>query len=114
MPPMRFPALSLAMVSVLLLRIGSGVTAEDPPAADPAQPPAQAAATSTSPAEKGPEPEPKSEKEKDKEKPKLKPGTTKLATFGGGCFWCTEAVFQRAPGVQMVVSGYAGGHVPFP
>jgi peptide-methionine (S)-S-oxide reductase len=36
------------------------------------------------------------------------------ATFGGGCFWCTEAVFQRVPGVRSVVSGYAGGNVPFP
>jgi peptide-methionine (S)-S-oxide reductase len=36
------------------------------------------------------------------------------ATFGGGCFWCLEAAFERIPGVKAVVSGYAGGTVPNP
>ncbi len=39
---------------------------------------------------------------------------TELATFGGGCFWCVEAIFERVSGVQLVVSGYAGGHVANP
>ncbi|CAL2059984.1 peptide-methionine (S)-S-oxide reductase MsrA [Tenacibaculum sp. 190524A05c] len=37
---------------------------------------------------------------------------TKIATVGGGCFWCTEAVFNQIKGVEKVVSGYAGGNVP--
>lgn len=37
-----------------------------------------------------------------------------IATFGSGCFWCTEAVFQRMKGVEKVVSGYSGGHVENP
>jgi len=37
-----------------------------------------------------------------------------LATFGAGCFWCVEAIFQRIEGVDTVVSGYAGGSVKNP
>ena len=37
-----------------------------------------------------------------------------IATLGGGCFWCLEAVFQEVEGVSRVVSGYAGGHLPNP
>jgi len=40
--------------------------------------------------------------------------TVSLATFGGGCFWCVEAVFERMPGVKTVTSGYAGGITPDP
>ena len=35
-----------------------------------------------------------------------------IATIGGGCFWCTEAVFQKVKGVEKIVSGYAGGNAP--
>lgn len=36
------------------------------------------------------------------------------ATFGAGCFWCVEAVFEQLKGVQKVEAGYAGGHVDNP
>ena len=48
---------------------------------------------------------------KDEAAEKLK---TSLATFGGGCFWCTEAVFLKVRGVSKVVSGYTGGPKPNP
>lgn len=37
-----------------------------------------------------------------------------IATFGGGCFWCLEAVFDELQGVDHVESGYAGGEVAYP
>jgi peptide-methionine (S)-S-oxide reductase len=47
------------------------------------------------------------------------PGTVanrreEVATLGGGCFWCLDAVYRDLEGVTRVVSGYAGGHVPNP
>ncbi|MES2689223.1 MAG: peptide-methionine (S)-S-oxide reductase MsrA [Bacteroidota bacterium] len=39
---------------------------------------------------------------------------TATATFGAGCFWCVEAVFQQLEGVDTVISGYMGGDVPNP
>ncbi|APY00082.1 peptide-methionine (S)-S-oxide reductase [Lacinutrix venerupis] len=37
-----------------------------------------------------------------------------IATFANGCFWCTEAVFNRVVGVEQVVSGFTGGHIKNP
>lgn len=45
------------------------------------------------------------------------PSATPTATtiyLGGGCFWCTEAIFTRLQGVQAVCSGYANGHTQYP
>jgi len=61
----------------------------------------------------------------EKDKSRISPGyaeqqgtakavTLQRATFGTGCFWCTEAVFERLQGVASVTSGYSGGNVPNP
>jgi peptide-methionine (S)-S-oxide reductase len=39
---------------------------------------------------------------------------SEIVTLGGGCFWCTEAVFKRLAGVEKVEPGYSGGPVPNP
>jgi len=39
---------------------------------------------------------------------------TEIATLGGGCFWCLEAVYEQMEGVRKVESGYMGGHLPDP
>jgi peptide-methionine (S)-S-oxide reductase len=41
-------------------------------------------------------------------------GSSEIATLGGGCFWCLEAVYDEMAGVISVESGYMGGHVPNP
>jgi len=55
-------------------------------------------------------------KETNKQKPQIKSSSmgTETITFGSGCFWCTEAIFQQVKGVEKVVSGYSGGHVVNP
>ena len=43
-----------------------------------------------------------------------KEAITETAIIGGGCFWCTEAVFEKVDGVKEAISGYAGGKIPNP
>jgi peptide-methionine (S)-S-oxide reductase len=46
--------------------------------------------------------------------PATPPPYVEVATLGGGCFWCLEAVYDEISGVVKVESGYAGGHVKNP
>jgi peptide-methionine (S)-S-oxide reductase len=46
---------------------------------------------------------------KEQNNPKLE-----IATFGTGCFWCTEAIYERMEGIDKVIAGYSGGHVDNP
>ena len=48
------------------------------------------------------------------ENPSGNPATTEVATLGGGCFWCLEAVYDELKGVISVESGYMGGKNPHP
>ena len=42
------------------------------------------------------------------------PEGLEVATLGGGCFWCTEAIYQDLKGIEKVLSGYSGGHIENP
>lgn len=52
--------------------------------------------------------------ELDLTEPQEKPIEAGIATFGGGCFWCTEAIYDRIDGVISVTSGFSGGDVEKP
>ncbi len=115
-----------ARVVPLMIAVLAGVAlAQDAPSDKPAKagPAGKAAAgkgsskangsTKTSAAKKGKAAVPGDDEDSGAEKPKSS-GELEEATFGSGCFWCSEAVFQRIKGVESVVPGYSGGHVKNP
>ena len=89
---MNVRSLAALLASAILLGFPGWATAQDSTEASPAEPEGKAKSADTSEAQ-----------------PKIEG-----ATFGGGCFWCSEAVLERIPGVKSVVSGYAGGRVANP
>jgi peptide-methionine (S)-S-oxide reductase len=52
--------------------------------------------------------------QKPSKKEKINLMNTETITLGSGCFWCTEAIYQRLEGVLSVTSGYSGGHIVNP
>jgi len=99
------------MIAVIL-GLAGGTSAQDQPTAAPAENQAKAAPEAEKPdtaKDSTTAPAKAADKDKAAEKARLE-----KATFGGGCFWCLEAVFERVKGVKTVVSGYAGGTVARP
>ena len=95
--------------SAIVLAMATIAPAQEPPKADVKKADATKADPSKEDATKA---DPSKADTKKAEAPRAP--RTETATFGGGCFWCTEAVFERIPGVKSVVSGYSGGLVPNP
>jgi len=99
---------SLASISFLLvLGLAGAAFGQDQPGSEASQPKEKAASGADPSETKGDTPA-------GTEKTESTKGKTEKATFGGGCFWCFEAIFERIKGVKTVVSGYSGGNVPRP
>lgn len=102
---------ALLLVTLLAAACSEPQRVPPPPAGDRATTPAAPAASTPDTLPVADAPTGDDDRTED---PMDKTEKTELATFGGGCFWCTEAVLEQLDGVLDVVSGYTGGHVDNP
>jgi len=110
--PNRF--LTAGCVALLYFASVAICLADSPAPAKSTKGSAAAKARSTSKKTKGTATSDAPAESTDENRPSSKSGGLEEATFGSGCFWCSEAVFQRIKGVESVMPGYSGGHVKNP
>ncbi len=108
---MTLRSLAAFLGTMAILGLASGASAQDTaPSSPPTQQPKSKAADEAKKSDTAkPDSAPTDTTKTEKVEPKLE-----RAYFGGGCFWCLEAFFERVKGVKQVVSGFAGGNTPNP
>ena len=99
---------AVAVVAFISLAAGGAFDAKSAPKSKKSDPAAKSKADAPANEASG------SDADEGQKRKEQKPGELETATFGTGCFWCSEAIFQRLKGVESVVPGYSGGHVKNP